>query len=644
MTRLTVGQALVRFLAAQEVERDGERQRFFAGCFGIFGHGNVAGLGQALKQHEDLLPYVQGRNEQAMVHMAAGYARQRNRLGTWACTTSIGPGATNMVTGAAGATINRLPVLLLPSDTFATRRPHPVLQQLEVPHDATISVNDAFRPVSRFFDRAERPEQLLPAALEAMRVLTDPAETGAVTLALPEDVQAEAVELPDSFLEPRVWTIWRRPPAPDALARAAELLREAKRPLLVAGGGVIYSEAWDALRELVESSGIPVCETQAGRGSLRSDHELSLGAVGATGTLAANRLASEADLVIGIGTRWSDFTTASKSAFQDPGVRFVNVNVSEFDAAKHSGLALTCDARLGLESLRAALAGQRAPEEWTSRARREAADWAEEVDRLVHAENAPLPSQAEVIGRVNDAAGETGVVVCAAGSAPGDLHKLWRARDPKGYHVEYGYSCMGYEIPGAIGAKLAAPEREVFAIVGDGSYLMLPGELVTAVAENVKIVVVLVDNHGYASIGALSRSVGSAGFGTHYRRREEGIGAHRAPPRASARQLLDAPNGDRPAQPADPLPVDLAANAESLGARVIRAHSIDELRAALDEAKAAAGPVVVHVETDRYAGVPSYEGWWDVPVAELSDDPAVQKARRDYEQAREAQRQYVDPP
>ena len=630
--RLTVGQALVRFLAAQEIERDGERRRFFAGCFGIFGHGNVAGLGQALKQHEDLLPYVQGRNEQGMVHMAAGYARQRNRLATWACTTSIGPGATNMVTGAALATVNRLPVLLLPSDTFATRRPHPVLQQLEVPHDATVSVNDAFRPVSRFFDRVERPEQLVPAALEAMRVLTDPAETGAVTLALPEDVQAEAVEVPDAFLAPRVWTAWRRPPAPGAVARAAELLRAAKRPLIVAGGGVIYSEASGALRELVDAAGIPVAETQAGRGALRSDHPLSLGAVGATGTLAANRLAREADLVIGVGTRWSDFTTASKSAFQDPAVRFVNLNVSEFDAAKHSGLALTGDARTGLEALREALAGHRAEEPWTARAREEAAEWEREVERHVRAGHGPLPSQAEVIGAINDAAGETGAVVCAAGSAPGDLHKLWRARDPKGYHVEYGYSCMGYEIPGGIGVKLAAPEREVFVLVGDGSYLMLPGELVTAVAENVKIVVVLVDNHGYASIGALSRSVGSAGFGTHYRRKE-------------GRQLLDAADGDGSAPPAEPLPVDLAANAESLGARVVRTRTIEELRAALEDAKASTGgPVVVHIETDRYAGVPSYEGWWDVPVAELSDDPAVQRARDEYEQARKGQRQYVDTP
>jgi len=502
-----------------------------------------------------------------------------------------------------------------------------------VPHDATVSVNDALRPVSRFFDRVERPEQLVSAALEAMRVLTDPAETGAVTLALPEDVQTEAVDVPDSFLEPRVWTIWRRPPAPGALARAADLVRHAQRPLIVAGGGVIYSEATEALRELVDATGIPVAETQAGRGSLRSDHPLALGAVGATGTLAANRLAREADLVIGVGTRWSDFTTASKSAFRDPDVRFVNVNVSEFDADKHSALPLTCDARLGVEALSAQLAGHHCvADDWERRAREEAAAWAEEVERLVSAGHGPLPSQAEVIGAINDAAADTGVVVCAAGSAPGDLHKLWRARDPKGYHVEYGYSCMGYEIPGAIGAKLAAPERDVFSMVGDGSYLMLPGELVTAVAENVHIVVVLVDNHGYASIGALSRSVGSAGFGTHYRRRER-------------HQLLDAPDGEGPAQPAERLPVDLAGNAESLGARVVRTRTIDELREALEGAKASAGgPVVVYVETDRYAGVPEYEGWWDVPVAELSDDPAVQAARQEYERAREAQRQYVDTP
>ena len=623
--RLTMGQALVRFLAAQEVERDGERHRFFAGCFGIFGHGNVAGLGQALQQHEDLLPYRQARNEQAMVHVASGYARQRNRLGTFACTTSVGPGATNMVTGAALATVNRLPALLLPGDTFANRRPHPVLQQLELPHDGTVSVNDCFRPVSRYFDRIDRPEQVVPAALEAMRVLTDPAETGAVTLALPEDVQTEAFDVPIEFLEPRVWTIWRRPPAPDPLARAAVLVRAARRPLIVAGGGVIYSEATEELRALTEAAGIPVCETQAGRGSLPSDHPLSLGAVGATGTSAANAMAREADLVIGVGTRWSDFTTASQSAFQDPDVRFVNLNVAEFDAAKQSALAVTCDARLGLEALREALAGHRADPAWERRAGELSAAWAAEVERLSGAGHEPLPSQAEVIGAVNDAAGEDGVVVCAAGSMPGDLHKLWRARDPKSYHVEYGYSCMGYEIPGAIGVKLAAPERDVFAMVGDGSYLMLPGELATAVAEGIGIVVVLVDNHGYASIGALSRSLGSAGFGTQYRSRD-------------GRQLLDD------GSVAEPLPIDLAANAESLGARLTRTRTIAELRAALAEARGTSRPAVIHIEVDRYEGVPSYESWWDVPVAEVSDDAEVKAARDEYERAREAQRQYLKAP
>ncbi|HSD79857.1 MAG TPA: 3D-(3,5/4)-trihydroxycyclohexane-1,2-dione acylhydrolase (decyclizing), partial [Solirubrobacteraceae bacterium] len=630
---MTVAQALVRFLAVQEVERDGERSRFFAGCLGIFGHGNLAGMGQALQQHQDLLPFHQARNEQAMVHLAAGYARQRNRLGTYVCTTSIGPGATNMVTGAALATVNRLPVLLLPSDTFATRRPHPVLQMLEAPHDASLTVNDCFRPVSRFFDRIHRPEQLVPAALEAMRVLTDPAETGAVTLALPEDLQTELVEVPAAFLEPRTWTIYRRPPAPAALARAAELVRAARRPLIVAGGGVIYSEATAELRALVDATGIPVAETQAGRGALPSDHPLSLGAVGATGTPAANRLAAEADLVIGVGTRWSDFTTASRSAFQDAAVRFVNVNVASFDAAKHSGLPLEADARVALDALREALGGHRADDGWQARARAEAAGWEREVARLVApgAGDGP-PSQASVLGAVNDAAGETGVVVNAAGSMPGDLHKLWRARDPagKGYHVEYGYSCMGYEIPGGMGVKLAAPERDVFVLIGDGSYLMLPGELVTAVAERIPIVLVLVDNHGYASIGALSRSIGAAGFGTHYRASQDG-------------PVLDAPGGEGPARPLVALPIDLAANVESLGVPVTRTRGVDDLRAALDAAKGADGPVAIHVEVDRYRGVPGY-GWWDVPVAEAADDPAVQAARRAYEEARAAQRPYVEAP
>jgi 3D-(3,5/4)-trihydroxycyclohexane-1,2-dione acylhydrolase (decyclizing) len=623
--RLTVAQALVRFLGAQEVERDGRRERFFAGCFGIFGHGNVAGLGQALQEYPEALPYHPARNEQAMVHIASGYARQRNRLGTFACTSSVGPGATNMVTGAALATVNRLPVLLLPGDTFANRVPHPVLQQLEATYDGTLSVNDCFRPVSRYFDRISRPEQLVPAALEAMRVLTDQAETGAVTLALPEDVQTEAFDVPEAFLERRLWTIYRQPPAPEALARAVELIRGARRPLIVAGGGVVYSEATGALRALVEATGIPVCETQAGRGALPSDHALSLGAVGATGTAAANRLAREADLVIGVGTRWSDFTTASKSAFADPDVRFVNVNVAAFDAAKHSGLPLVADARVALEQLREALAGHRADPAWERRAGEESAAFAEEVARIV-APREDVVHQAAVIGAVNDAAGETGVVVCAAGSMPGDLHKLWRARDPeaKGYHVEYGYSCMGYEIPGGMGVKLAAPEREVYVMVGDGSYLMLPGELVTAVAEGIRIVLVLVDNHGYASIGALSRSVGGAGFGTHHATSADGAAVPVDP------------------GPVQPLPVDLAANAESLGLRVIRTRSIDALRAGLEEARGADGPVAIHIETDRYAGVPDFESWWDVPVAEVGGDDAVRAARAAYERARAAQRAHIE--
>jgi 3D-(3,5/4)-trihydroxycyclohexane-1,2-dione acylhydrolase (decyclizing) len=630
--KLTVAQGLVRFLAAQEVERDGERRRFFAGCFGIFGHGNVAGLGQALHQHADLLRFRQARNEQAMVHVACGYARQSNRLATFACTTSVGPGATNMVTGAALATINRLPVLLLPGDTFASRRPHPVLQGLELPHDGTASVNDAFRPVSRHFDRIDRPEQLIPAALEVMRVLTDPAETGAVTLALPEDVQAEAVEVPEAFLAQRVWPIRRQPPPPDAVERAAELVRAAARPLIVAGGGVIYSEATEELRRLVEASGIPVCETQAGRGALSSDHPLALGAVGVTGTFAANRLAREADLVIGIGTRWSDFTTASKSAFQDRGVRFVNVNVASFDAAKHSGLPVRADARLAIEAIAERLGGHRADPGWERRAADEARAWEEEVARLYAEDGGERPRQAAVIGAVNEAAGEDGTVVCAAGSMPGDLHKLWRSRHPKGYHVEYGYSCMGYEIPGAIGVKLAAPERRVFALIGDGSYLMLPGDLVTAVAEGIDLTVVLVDNQGYSSIGALSRSVGSAGFGTHYRQRADGVGP------------LDAADGQGPADDLRALPVDLAANAESLGATVMRAATVAELREALAAARDESGPVVIHIEVDRYAGVPGYESWWEVPVAEVSDDPAVRAAREAYELDRRSQRQYLEAP
>ncbi|HWT94714.1 MAG TPA: 3D-(3,5/4)-trihydroxycyclohexane-1,2-dione acylhydrolase (decyclizing) [Solirubrobacteraceae bacterium] len=631
--RLTVAQALVRFLAAQHVERDGVRTPFFAGCIGIFGHGNVAGLGEALLASRDELPYLHGRNEQSMAHIATAFARQHDRLRTFAVTTSIGPGATNLVTAAALATINRLPILLLPGDTFATRAPHPVLQQLEAPHDGTVSVNDALRPVSRYFDRIVRPEQLVPAALEAMRVLTDPAETGAVTLALPQDVQAEIVEVDEAFLAERTWLIQRQPPAAEGLARAVSLIRSASRPLFVAGGGVVYSGAHEALRALAARTGIPVGETHAGRGSLRSSDPGALGAIGATGTAAANRLAREADLVIGVGTRWSDFTTASKSAFQDPGVRFVNVNVSSFDAAKHAGLQLVGDARVTLEQLDAALGSDfHVDPAWSARAARERDEWAAEVARVVAAEpGAPL-TQAALVAAVNDAAGETGIVVQAAGSLPGDLHKLWVARDPKAksYHVEYGYSTMGYEIPGGIGVKLAAPERDVYVLVGDGSYLMSPGELSTAVALGTRILLVLVQNHGYASIGSLSRSVGGAGFGTHHRFTADGHAS-----------LLDAADGAALATPAEPLPVDLAANVESLGVPVTRVDDIDGLRAALEASRSAAGPVAIHVEVDRFAGVGGYESWWDVPVAAVSERPEVVAARERYEHDRRAQRAYL---
>jgi 3D-(3,5/4)-trihydroxycyclohexane-1,2-dione acylhydrolase (decyclizing) len=622
--RLTTAQALVRFLAQQFVERDGVEHRFFGGCFGIFGHGNVAGIGEALYESPELLTYYQARNEQSMVHTAAGFARMRNRLGTLACTTSIGPGATNMVTGAALATVNRLPVLLLPGDVFSSRGPDPVLKQLETPWAGDVSVNDCFRPVSRYFDRLWRPEQLIPAALAAMRVLTSQADTGAVTLALPQDVQAEAHDWPEAFLERRVWRIPRPAADPAAVEVAAALVRGARRPLIVAGGGVIYSEATDALRRLVGSTGIPVGETQAGKGSLPYDHPLALGAVGATGTLAANRIAADADVVIGVGTRWSDFTTASKTAFRNPDVRFVNVNVAELDAVKQSGVALLGDAKTVLGQLDEALAGSSVEDDYRAEAELLAREWDAEVERLYGIGHGPLPAQSEVIGAVNTFSEPTDVVVCAAGSMPGDLHKLWRTRDPKGYHVEYGYSCMGYELAGGLGVKLAAPEREVYVLVGDGSYLMLSEAIVTSIQEGLKLTVVLVDNHGFNSIGALSRSLGTDGFGTRFEPRRNGsLGVDSAGPITAA------------------LPVDLAANAASLGAHVLRARSVDDLRTALAEAKGHDSTVVIHVEVDRYEGVPDYESWWDVPVSEVSGVESVREARDRYDEARQAERHHL---
>lgn len=600
--KLTVAQALVRFLSVQHSERDGVEQRLIPACFGIFGHGNVAGVGQALLEAGDALPFYHARNEQAMVHTAVGYARQKNRLSTLACTSSIGPGATNMVTGAALATINRLPVLLLPGDVFATRASGTLLQELEDPTTYTATVNDTLRPVSRFWTRIERPEQLPAALMAAMRVLTDPAETGAVTLALPQDVQAEAFDFPDELFEKRVWHVRRPVPEPSVLERAAALLRGASNPLIVSGGGTIYAEATDALRELAEATGIGVGETQAGKGSLPYDHPQALGAIGATGTTAANAAARQADVVLGVGTRWTDFTTASRSLFAAD-ANFINLNVATVDAFKHAGLPLVADARVGLEALHEALDVSFATP---------ANDWDATVERAYSERHDP-PSQAEVIGVVNRVSGPRDVVVCAAGSMPGDLHKLWRTRDPKGYHVEYGYSTMGYEIAGGLGVKLAAPDREVFVLVGDGSYLMMAQEIVTAVAEGIKLTIVLVQNHGYQSIGALSESVGSQRFGTAYRYR--GTDTR--------------------------LPVDLAANAASLGARAIDTHTIDEFEAALREAAASDVTTVVQIHTDPMVPAPSSEAWWDVPVSEVAALQSTRDARAVYERDKAAQRTYL---
>ncbi|MFI7697463.1 3D-(3,5/4)-trihydroxycyclohexane-1,2-dione acylhydrolase (decyclizing) [Nonomuraea sp. NPDC049480] len=616
MTRLTVAQAVVRFLANQWSERDGAERRFFGGCMGIFGHGNVAGLGQALATSAEDLPYHLSRNEQAMVHTAAAYARAANRLATLACTTSIGPGATNMITGAAGATINRLPVLLLPGDIFSTRVAGPVLQELEDQRSYDISVNDCFKPVSRFWDRINRPEQLPSALLAAMRVLTDPAETGAVTLALPQDVQAEAYDWPDELFAHRVWHIPRPRPERAALARAAERIKSSARPLIIAGGGTIYSEATEQLRIFAETYGIPVAETQAGKGALAYGHPLAVGAIGATGTTAANTLAREADLIIGVGTRYSDFTTASMSLF-DPGAAFVNLNVTGFDAAKLSGLQLVADAREALADLTGACAGWSAP----AARREEVAEltraWDAAVDAAYALEGSPLP-QSAVIGAVNTAAGDDGVVVCAAGSMPGDLHKLWRPSGPGSYHVEYGYSCMGYEIAGGLGVKMAVPQREVFVLVGDGSYLMMAQELVTAISEGIKLTVILVDNSGFASIGHLSESVGAQRLGTSYAYRGAG--------------RFDG----------GPLPVDLAANAASLGASVLRAESVSDLRKALDAARSGTVTTVIYVRTDRTADdAPSSEAWWDVPVAQVGTPSAI---RDEYAASKRSQHPHLAPP
>ena len=640
--RLTVGQAVIRFLGQQYSERDGVERRLVTGMFGIFGHGNVCGVGQALLQdqsaYEDAvaagtyaadadplehghLPYYLIRNEQSGVHAATAYARSLERLAVMAVTTSIGSGATNMVTGAALATTNRIPVLLFPSDQFVSRAPDPVLQQLESPQTLDTAVTDCFRPVSRFFDRIVRPEQLIPSLMNAMRVLTDPADTGAVTIALPQDVQAEAYDWPVGFFDRRVWHVARPMPEPAALARAVEIIRGAQRPLIVAGGGVVYSGASADLRAFADATGIPVADTHAGKGAINWDHPSAVGGIGSTGSAAANALAREADLVIGIGTRYSDFTTASHTIFEVPDVQFVNVNTLGFDAFKHGATMLVADAREALRALTAALEGWSVDAAYRQRAIDLDEEWQRTIDECYHRGHGPLPAQTAVFGVLNEEMGPQDVLINAAGSMPGDLQALWRASTPVGYHVEYAYSCMGYEIPAAIGVRLAlGADHEVVAVVGDGTYQMLPMEIATAVSEGLKVIYVLLQNHGFASIGALSQSRGSQRFGTAYRMRRGGAGGR-----------LDG----------EEVPFDLAANAASWGADVLRCNGIEEFRANYAKASASDRVTVLYIETDLTGPNPPGSAWWDVPVAQVSTLESTQAAYAEHVAQKAAQRTYL---
>ena len=624
---MTVSQAIVEFLAHQYTVDGDIRVRTIQGVYGIFGHGNVAGIAQALLQKAETdpqaMPYHQARNEQAMGHESIAYSRMTRRRSTYACAASVGPGAANMLTAAAVATTNRLPVLLLPSDTFANRVADPVLQQLELPHDASVTVNDAFKPLSRFFDRVQRPEQLYSALMGAMRVLTDPVETGAVTISLPEDVQAEVIDVPEEFFADREWHIRRPRPDHGIIAEVAKAIRAAKQPMIIAGGGVIYSDANQQLKEFVEATGIPVGMSQAGVGSLVWDHPQNLGAVGATGTTAANRIAAEADVIIGIGTRYSDFTTASRTAFQNPNVKFININVASFDAFKHgSAIPVVADARESIVELSEALASYSVSSEFRSHYTLEKSTWDAMVDQAFEDQQRDLPGQPEIIGAVQQASDPRDVVICAAGSLPGDLHKLWRVRDELGYHVEYAFSCMGYEIAAGLGVARADSSRDAIVMVGDGSYLMMHTELLTAVAERIKFITVLIQNHGYASIGHLSEDVGSQRFGTKYRYRDAAKNSH---------------------EHGEFLPVDLATNAESYGVKVIRVepgpNAISDLKAAVKAAKAhEGGPVLIHINNDPLIYAPDGEGWWDVPVSPISTVASTQQAYLGYAEARKRQK------
>ncbi|WP_339848174.1 3D-(3,5/4)-trihydroxycyclohexane-1,2-dione acylhydrolase (decyclizing) [Paenibacillus sp. FSL W7-1088] len=600
--RLTMAQALLRYLDQQYISVDGVETKFVKGVIGIFGHGNVTGMGEALERSPGSLTYMQGKNEQGMVHTAAAYAKQKNRRQIYACTTSIGPGALNMITAAATATVNRIPVLLLPGDNFATREPDPVLQQLEVSGDYTISATDPFKAVSKYWDRIVRPEQLMIAATQAMRVLTDPAETGAVTLALPQDVQAEAYDYPESFFARKVHYLDRRPPVQAAIERAAQQIARGRKPLIVAGGGVLYAEASTQLAEFAEAFGIPVAETQAGKSALAWDHPLNVGAIGVTGSLAANRLAREADVVIGVGTRFSDFTTASRSAFQHPEAAFININLNGMDAAKLGGEAILADAREGLQALQTALQGRQYHSGYgTSEIADLRDEWNAEVDRLYGLQHEAGLAQTTAVGVINRTIDPSSVIVCAAGSLPGDLHRLWRASAPKTYHMEYGFSCMGYEVSGAFGAALAEPDREVYAMVGDGSYLMLHSELVTSLQEQKKMTILLFNNNGFQCIHNLQREHGSDGFGNEFRYRESESG-----------RLTG-----------DYMPMDFAAHARSLGAKAYKAETTEQLEQAIRDARNETVTTLIEIPVIPGTNAGGYESWWNVGVPEVSNEEKV---------------------
>ncbi len=615
-TRLTAGQALIRFLIAQRVEHDGEEHAFFPGIWGIFGHGNIGGMAQAIQQYEDEFPYFLARNEQAMVHAAVGFAKMKNRRQAFACLSSIGPGAANMVTGAATATVNRVPALIIAGDNFAERVQSPVLQQIENEHAPDMGTNDAFRPVVRYWDRISRPEQLITSLPEAMRILTSPADAGAAFIGMPQDVGTFAYDFPDEMFLPRTWHIARNRADSAAVDRAAAAIRASSKPLIIAGGGARYSEAEAAITAFAEKTGIPVAETHAGKGTMHCDHDLSLQAAGVAGTKGANEMAAAADLVIGIGTRFTDFATASKTAFQNPNVRFVNINVFEMDSLKHGGIALTGDARAVVDELTEAVGDYDTGQAYRQEVKEHHDWWNAEVDRLYSSTAGALPTQASLIGAVVKSAEPTDVVVSSAGSLPGDLLKLWKSRESLSYQVEYGYSVMGYEIAGGIGAKLADPSREVFVMSGDASFLMMNSELATAVQENLKITLILIDNHGFSSVGNVSEQVGCEGFGCHYIYR-----------------------GEDGTYSGDVQHHDLGKICEGLGADVISVSTLQDFDKALVNARGSARTTAIVVETDWHERVGGYATcWWDMATSEISEMPAVDAAREDYVENKKTQR------